>query len=67
MKRRDLDKLLIQAGWYIQTGGSHDMAKNKNFPGVKIPLPRHTEINENTAKTILKNAGITGGKGRKKS
>ncbi len=34
------------------------MAINPQKPGVKIPLPRHKEVNENTAKGILKAAGL---------
>lgn len=34
------------------------MMKNPNKPGIKIPLPRHTEIDEYTAKGILKEAGL---------
>lgn len=58
MKRKDLDRALKQAGWTIFSGGGHDMATNPQKPGVKIPLPRHKEINENTAKAILKAAGL---------
>ncbi|MCL2812419.1 MAG: type II toxin-antitoxin system HicA family toxin [Clostridia bacterium] len=55
MKRRDLIKKLLEAGWMITTGGNHDMAEHPNKPG-KIPIPRHNEINEYTAKGILKDA-----------
>jgi hypothetical protein len=34
------------------------MAKHPDKPGFKIPIPRHTEINEYTAKQILKEAGL---------
>ena len=53
MKRRDIDKKLIADGWEITPGKRHDMAKHPNKPGVKIPLPRHKEINEYTAQGIL--------------
>jgi predicted RNA binding protein YcfA (HicA-like mRNA interferase family) len=58
VKRRDIDKKLIEAGWEITTGKRHYMAKNPNNPGVKIPLPRHKEINEYTAQGILEEAGL---------
>lgn len=58
MKRKDIDKALRAAGWTIFSGGGHDMAVHPQKPGVKIPLPRHKEINENTAKGILKAAGL---------
>ncbi len=58
MKRRVLDKKLKSAGWEITSGKKHDMAKHPNKPGIKIPLPRHKEINEYTADGILKEAGL---------
>ena len=58
MKRRDLINQLEKAGWKLSSGAKHDMMKNPNKPGIKIPIPRHTEINEYTAKEILKEAGL---------
>lgn len=58
MKRRDIDKLLKGAGWKITPGGNHDLATHPEKPGIKIPLPRHKEINEYTAKGILEDAGL---------
>lgn len=58
MKYRDLVKALQKAGWVITSGGNHDMAKNPQKPGVKIPIPRHREIPEMTAQGILKDAGL---------
>ena len=58
MKRRDLVKMLEQAGWTITEGAKHDMAKHKDKPGIKIPIPRHTEVDNYTAKGILKEAGL---------
>ena len=58
MKRRDLDRALKKAGWQIFHGGSHDLAVHPNKPGVQLTLPRHTEVNEITAKSILKAAGL---------
>ncbi|WP_187142881.1 type II toxin-antitoxin system HicA family toxin [Thermanaerosceptrum fracticalcis] len=56
MKRRELIKILVQNGWYLaRHGSSHDIYTN----GAKSqPVPRHNEINEVTAKNILKRAGI---------
>lgn len=56
MKRRDLIKKLTQNGWYLaRHGSSHDIYTD----GTKSqPIPRHSEINELTAKGILKKAGI---------
>lgn len=58
MKRNELVKKLTKAGWKIISGKRHDMAKHQDHPGVKIPIPRHTEINEFTAREILKDAGL---------
>ncbi len=58
MKRRDIDKALLKAGWTITPGGNHDIAKHPQKPNVRIPLPRHKEIKETTAKSILRDAGL---------
>lgn len=58
MKRKDIDKRLRKAGWVILHGGNHDLAVHPKKPGVKIPIPRHTEVNEQTAKGILRLAGL---------
>lgn len=58
MKRRDIDKALKKAGWVIISGGNHDIAKHPQRPGVRIPIPRHSEVNEYTAKAILEQAGL---------
>jgi len=58
MKKKDLVRILEKAGWVISPGTRHDMAKHIDYPGVKIPIPRHIEINEHTAKGILKDAGL---------
>ena len=58
MKRKDIDKALRKAGWVIIHGGNHDLAQHPQKPGIKIPIPRHTEVNEQTARGILKQAGI---------
>ena len=52
MKRKDLIKLLEKNGWRIMREGSnHTIYTN----GVKCePLPRHNEINEKLAKSIIK-------------
>lgn len=58
MKYNDLVRTLKKAGWLIEHGGNHDIAINPQKPSVRIPLPRHKEVNEYTARTILKAAGI---------
>lgn len=56
MKRRDLIKLLERNGWRLKrTDGGHDIyAKGSN----KLPVPRHREINELLAKSIIKQWGL---------
>jgi predicted RNA binding protein YcfA (HicA-like mRNA interferase family) len=54
MKRRDLIRKIEEAGAvFIRHGGKHDWYQN---PQTKMsqPVPRHTEINELLAKSILK-------------
>lgn len=52
MKRKDLIKKLKAAGWYLKrSGGGHDIYTD----GIHTePIPRHTEINEQLAKAIIK-------------
>jgi mRNA interferase HicA len=54
VKRKDLVKRLRALGWVLlREGGRHGVFTD----GVRtISVPRHKEINENTAKAILKAA-----------
>jgi mRNA interferase HicA len=53
MKKKDLEKELRNLGFWQTEGGKHDKWTN----GVEaIPVPRHKEINEFTAKGIIKSA-----------
>lgn len=57
MKRRDLIGKLEKAGFVVSRDtGDHTVYFKKGFP--PIAVPRHREINELTAKGILKAAGI---------
>ena len=54
MKRRDLIKKVEELGAvFIRHGGKHDWFQN---PKTKVsqPIPRHSEINEMLAKSIIK-------------
>jgi mRNA interferase HicA len=54
MKRRDLVRKIEEGGAiFIRHGGKHDWYQN---PQTKIsqPVPRHSEINEMLAKSIIK-------------
>lgn len=56
LKRTDLTRMLKEAGFMPIRQGKHEIWSNgKDAP---IPVPRHKEINEITAKGILKDAGI---------
>lgn len=57
MKRRDLVKLLESAGYRIaRDDGDHTIYEKPGFRSVQVP--RHREVNENTAKGILRAAGL---------
>jgi len=54
MKKRDLIKILEVLGCnFVRHGGKHDWYKNPKT-GAQHPIPRHTEINENLEKSIIK-------------
>lgn len=54
MKRRDLEKKLEQMGCTLtRHGGKHDFWTNHQTK-VSQAVPRHNEINENTARAIIK-------------
>jgi len=57
MKRRDLIKKLAASGYKeVRNDGGHAIyAKVGNRP---VQVPNHREINENTARAILKTAGF---------
>lgn len=56
MKRRELIKKLESKGWYfLRNGSNHDIYTD----GVNIePIPRHPDINERLAKSIIKKLGL---------
>ncbi|MSU24439.1 MAG: type II toxin-antitoxin system HicA family toxin [Opitutus sp.] len=57
MKRRDLIRKLEEGGAiFIRHGGKHDWYQN---PATKMaqPVPRHTEINEMLARSIVRKLG----------
>ncbi len=56
MKRKDLLKRILAAGYTVQEGRSHTKVY-KDGTWVQT-LPRHTEIAESLAKVILKALGI---------
>lgn len=57
MKRRDLIKKLEAAGYKMaRDDGNHTIYEKDGDRPVQVP--RHREVNENTAKSILKAAGL---------
>lgn len=61
MTKKEIEKLLIAAGFEKKSGGRHDIWVRGGFP--PIPVPRHKgDIPFGTARSILKSAGLEGGK-----
>ena len=59
MTPKELKKKLTAVGWIITDGAKHEQAEHPGFPGVKIPIPRHTrDIKPGTLSNILKAAGL---------
>ena len=57
MKQRDLIKKLKMNGYYIaREDGDHMIFKADGKRSIQVP--KHREINENTARQILKDAGL---------
>jgi hypothetical protein len=55
VKKRDLEKLFLKNGWIKVEGGKHE----KWIKGTETEmLPRHMEINEILAKSIIKRRGL---------
>lgn len=58
MKKKDLIKIIIShGGKFVRNGSNHDIYSNAQGTK-KIQVPRHNEINEFTAKKILKQLDI---------
>lgn len=54
VKKRELEQKLKELGFYLQRqGGNHEVWTNGK---ISIPIPRHNEIKEPTAKSIIKQA-----------
>ena len=61
MKKRELEAALKRLGWWLLRQGKHEIWTNGI---VTIPVPRHKEINEMTARAILRDAKLHASKGR---
>jgi len=56
MKRKVLIKKLEKEGWWkLREGANHDIYTNGK---ASEPIPRHTEVNELLAKSIIKRQGL---------
>lgn len=54
MKKKDLEQRLLELGWrFLRQGGNHEIWTNGDH---QVPVPRHKEVNEFTARGILKKA-----------
>lgn len=60
MKKKDIEKELRSLGYWYSGGSKHDKWINKR--GATIIVPRHREINEFTARGILRDAKRGAGK-----
>ncbi|MDR0935802.1 MAG: type II toxin-antitoxin system HicA family toxin [Oscillospiraceae bacterium] len=58
MKRSELERKLRRGGWELKSGSKHNYVINLKNPKQKIYVPRGSEVNEITAKSILKKAGL---------
>lgn len=55
VKRRDLVKELVDAGFINKGGTNHEVFIK---PGFRTTVPRHREIDKNLARQIRKQAGL---------
>ena len=56
MKRKDLIRLLESNGWRLmRNGANHDIYTNGTH---SEPIPRHAEIKEQLAKSIIRRHGL---------
>ena len=58
VKRSELERKLKRGGWVIISGGKHNIAYHPDNPTRKTTVPRGSTINIETAKGILRFAGL---------
>lgn len=60
MKARELEKLVMEKGWYeVRQQGSHRIYKHAEITGiVVIPFHGSKDIPKGTERSILKKAGL---------
>ena len=59
MRFREVERIILADGWYqVKQKGSHHQYKHPTKPG-KVTIPEHRgDINLDTVKSILNQAGI---------
>jgi predicted RNA binding protein YcfA (HicA-like mRNA interferase family) len=59
MRFREVEKIILNDGWYqVGQKGSHHQYKHPTKPG-KVTIPEHSgDINSDTVKSILRQAGL---------
>ena len=59
MKFREIESVILQNGWYqVKQKGSHHQYKHPIKPG-KVTIPEHGgDLNPDTVKAIMKQAGL---------
>ena len=58
MQRTELERRLKKAGWRIIPGGKHNKAYHPDKLNIRITIPRGSQVNEITARVILRDAGL---------
>ena len=58
MQRTELERKLRKGGWVLKSGGKHNFVIHPQKPGKKIFVPRGSQVDDFTAKGILKDAGL---------
>jgi mRNA interferase HicA len=63
MKKRDIERRLQKAGWWLaRHGGNHDIWTNGSMT---TQVPRHPEVNEYLARSIVRDAEENPGEKRR--
>lgn len=59
MRFREVEKLLLNDGWYkVRSSGSHQQYQHPDKPGT-VTVPNHTgDLDKRTVKSIVKQAGL---------
>ncbi|MCI7349547.1 MAG: type II toxin-antitoxin system HicA family toxin [Ruminococcus sp.] len=59
MKFREVEKILLDDGWYFKNAkGSHNQYKHPTKPG-KVTIPKHCgDLDPKTVKSIMEQAGL---------